>query len=952
MTTSNKKLLLTLGAVIGASSVVAGLTTAYFLSPNIKRISLMNTYTIKSNTNANIWGYKFDLSDTYGSPLNQSVSSILMSGFIRVASEGKMEVAEDGTIKNPSQSYYEFELSDSIVLEFTDNSGNKINVEFNSDDHEIPGTGNGILTTVNKTSNNKNSINSAHFADILSLGTVNVLDPSGKFEPSNIVSDANGNYILTSVNFGFPNKEENENVNYWIDSNGNKTEYEINANDFFYSFMRTNFHDTEYRRNNGSNKALDAYYIKKNNATMRFQEEDRYPNGYLMELFGINLNNLFDKTKTVRHLDVDGKKTQVFSFYSSDPTSANGGFASLISKIITNNLTWSPAPSKFIEEQVSTKEWQMEFIDSYRNAFPEDKKTDEEIIALNIYQYGIYQYGVTRSDVLYSSAYYPDSSESSREIFKYNKHYSNQEWVNLPNKIETFVFEYAGGIESETFNSISLNSLLNGTLSQVDYSLLSDSQKLEVYGKNGEDAKKNGLQTTKKMNKSSLVQRTLVQSNPTATKNVDSYGFNNGYAELVFGSSLTELANGTADTSDSFFFGDGAIFRNLISSSINWHTYIYDSSNGTNEMWLSNTAPDARFSSTIEETPSSYIDEVNTLIYYALDASGNKIRKEITPEQQLKHFNENKTSAKVQLQSPDYNIIKTTMKALLDKNNITGKGFISWEIVYPWTDNNQIKINALQRVVNLINSLDDRLNATLLIPNTHDVMVNRINSNFGVSDFNGWNYDYEGIGTYLDAFMHGKGVTLLPSIPNFSSGNPDSNIQFWQTEFPAFTKFCKALKLSINDEIDKVNASLATPIANISDLYVENWAITEFPLGNSAGGQTQTFKITSNLANNDLDAFFNLAQESVGIPSDKQLKLGTVFAKSILDYQESFTTAAKVVELIKELNFIKGVSINSGNETPLMSSTTPQLIMREYIVPVTSSGITYAIDTRIDKRKI
>ena len=171
---------------------------------------------------------------------------------------------------------------------------------------------------------------------------------------------------------------------------------------------------------------------------------------------------------------------------------------------------------------------------------------------------------------MYASYYIPVSSSGGREVYQYNKYHPDLEWVNnVENGFEkngktyknlnTVILEYAGGIDSSTFNNQTFNAFLSGTVSEMDYSLISDAQKQQLYGNDFNNkevlianSEANGLRATKNINISKLNTRTVWQAFPTDNLQVQEYKFNDVYAKLVYGSSKDELNKGSAIISNTF----------------------------------------------------------------------------------------------------------------------------------------------------------------------------------------------------------------------------------------------------------------------------------------------------------------------------------------------------------------------------------------------------------------
>lgn len=925
-----KKTLIVSGVVLGAASVVAAVTSIYFTSPSIKRISTEGIYINRQNTKLLVPGYRYDTSATYGNASSNTVTVLLTNDLIHLKTEGKLQL-EQNQVKKPSFQSYEFGLADSIVvrLKNIDNPNEEMELVFDNDDAEkadVPASFKSVV--FEKDSENKRSINNKKiFQKLLSIGAMNKKVQLDDMQESDI--DANGKWVINGVGFTIrPNVK-------WVDSNGNETKYNVVAEDFWYSFMRTKLFDKNYRRENGGSKELDSYFITKANATQRFQEKDKYPNEYLYGFFDLDSSKLYKKETAIQKTFKDGR--DMFMFSSFDNVNRTTGFSSVVSKFLANNLQLSAAPSEYIKELAN-------------NESLNKINSNLEISGL-ARQFGIYTYGQTRTQTLYASPYIPKSAFEQREIFEYNKHYSNKKWVNAVEKgelnvngkkvkaLKKIIFEYAGGIDTSTYNTQLLQSYLQGTVSEIKYSDLTTAQRSSIFGSDSspeeiaKTATQNGLQYTKTLNISSLVQRTLIQSNPSHL--AKEYGFNDNYSKLVFGLSHEELKKGTNNTTNSFFINDGFEFRLLIQAAVNWDAYVGQTYSNQRILWLNGTAQDAKFTTVNDgsKAPIDYYEEVNTLDFIDWTSSAHEAQiASVTPEEMREHSKQNIDSNDEQMKSPKFKLIQANMKRILNKyykeNNLNPSEKIKWEVVYPWADQNVVKVTILENVVKVIKSLDSRLEPTVFVPKNSDELIAKINKNTGVSDFHGWGYDYEGIGSYIAAFSSSAhGVSILNSIPIFAKNingssstltEQEQRIKFLQEKYPQFTKLSRYLKEKTDEEM-RVAGLMED---KYKELWVENW------------------DKLSNSINQDPSAYFRKITNNKYDP-------GVNLAKLLRSYEgDSNLTNEEWAALIREFNSIKGVSLDADNSILNPYSADLTLFLREYIIPISKYGIQYFQDYR------
>ena len=958
MQTKNKKILQISSAVLGVSAVLSLGVGLYFSIPASSRITDKNLFVVRSNVKQDTSGYKYDYSNSYGTALTGSTSTLIGSELIHLKTEGRFEIKKDSSGKEviiPSHQSFQFGLANAAVLVFEDKtkSGSQFELVFDSDDVDpnIDVPANNTQTVISRDSSNKKSINNKSiFLKLLEKGALTQKVSSVDNLQTTDISET-GNYVITKL--GFTVNEEAK----WVDSQGKETKYNLDPRDFWYSFMRSKMNDKDFRRSNGGSKELDSYFIDKTSATTRFQENDRFSNEYLFSFFDLDSTKLYEEKDAIQKVNINGKEREMFTFTSLKPNQAINGFLSVFENLLANNLLFIAAPSQYIKELAAN---------DFLNKNLGEKKLEIDKLAR---EFGVYTYGQNRTSTLYASPYIPTSAIENREVYEFNHFYANQKMVDEvegkievkdPNTkkvvrpLEKIIFEYTGGIDTSTFNSQLLSSYLKGNVSQVAYATLTPDQRIKIFGTSGEEqkmleeAEKNGLQYVKSNNLSSLVQRTLVQSNPTnAVNSLDEYTFNDQYAQLVFGMTRQDLKDGNKTTTDAFFVNEGFEFRTLIQASINWDAYIKQVYQHQRVLWLSGAAQNAQFSNSTKNdakpTPIDNYEEVNTLQF--IDKTTNKSNPSlvsVTPEQMKKHTSDNKDDNKKALKSPEFEKIKANIKILLDdfykKNNWKADKKIEWEVVYPYADQQTLIVTIMKDIVDMINSLDNRLNAKLFVPKNAEEMLNKINRNTGVSDFNGWGYDYEGIGSYFAAFSNGTGVTILNAFSIFSdeinqiqNNDEKTRIQFLQTNFPEFAKLSKFIKTKINEELKDLEKLMNKTAGAFQDLYVENW------------------KKVTNAQNQDIDGFFKSK-------TDGKFKISVHLSKLLREYEEykeNGTGQAMKVEnwtkLIKETNSIKGVSTDPDNSIADPNINGLNLYLREYVIPVTKKGVQYFQDYRVEK---
>ena len=887
MTKSSKKnLILWLGISTGLAAIFGTSAGLYFSAGDLKNIADKKEYLVRSSTPLTLGGYHFDTSATYGPAATKTPEGLMTSNLIREKTIGETKFVKNDSgrlvVAQSSKSKYSLELAKEIILTFKDGN-NSVQVIFNSDEAEIDKSisMNDKPEVIQLESSNKKSINHKYFDDLLSTGKAN-LNLNGELE-----SNVEGTYLLNSLGFTV-----HDDVS-WVDHNGNPTKYKLNVRDFYYSYMRTWLFDTKYRRSHGGSETLDQYFIEMTSTTSRFTNEKEYPNDYLLGLFGIDALALRDESKTIQKVDIDGVSTDVFNVTAlSGETSPS--FKSLLDKAFLNSFLLSAAPSQFIDELVSENNDKI-----YPTSLPSGEK-----ISGDANKFGIYIYGQKRTDNLFASSYIPVSAEENRIIFKKNIHFANKEFLNETNTLERIIFEYS---TSPTFNDQLFNNFFEGTVSEMPYNSLTQQQKIKIFGLEGNDkfAIEKGLLQVKQLNKTQLVQRTLLTTDPRKFNDNETgnYFFNESYSKIMYGSTIQELKSGTAKTANSFFNGSGFELRTLLNASINWFTFINNSTKGLKQLWLNHSAPNAVYNSSIETTPFDNLASVNNIGYFNGDT------KVVTTEKEMKQlFLDNSSSIDEQYKNKNFLEIKRLVEELLDREGIVASNPLEWSIVYPHADasSNKIKIDQLDMVVKTIKLLDSkgRLKPTLYVPNNRDEMMQAVNDNKAISDFNGWGYDYEGIGSFLDGISHGKGISLLGAFSLYSN---ITNTKL-RAQSPEFAKLSDRIKEIMNPDLP-------------NNLKVEDWI---------------SF---TNDDNNNIDSKFG------------NFAISTELAKFFLMYQEELTKD-EIPALIVELNIIAGFAMESDISIDDSKSTSLSLVLPEYLYPTTESGILYLSDIRLGDKNV
>lgn len=976
-----------------SATLTAAITTfsiVYFTTGDVPSIVDQKRYSLRQNSKLAINGYFFDLSQTYGGIQNKTTDTLLTGHLIRRETSGETkieqveEIDKDGNkkivskIKEPSYSKLVFEIASSIIIEFYDSDGKYYVKRFDSDavdkskKHKNEAT---VDLSDSVTTLNSNSINSETFKKLIS---------------NKIWNDKS--VWISSINF--TTKKDA----HWVDWRGNKwlnkdgLESNIKPEDFYYSFMRTKLHDYKYRLANGGTAELDEHFVQKTATTVALSSTYVFPNEYLFGFFGADSIKFANKNQTVRKFDslsdefqkLINKETDykesVFSLHATNDSligsDAKGMDAyGVISKMFLDSKLLSPAPSDLIKELAEN---------DALNSTPAGK------IQGKAREFGIYTHGIDREDNLFAGAYVPIEAKDNRIVFALNKNFARKEFVKDKRAIQQFIFEYTTGVDKYTFQDQVFNNFRNKTLSELKFNDLSPAQKRQIWGSDPtKDYIKNGLLFTKEFNKSSLVQQSIPVSAPAACTNSDHYDengkhielsdderkhipytFGENYSKVIYGSSHEELWTGQVGTGSSFYSELGIKLRSYINASINWYTFIQDISAGLKTYWVSHAAPDANYSDTNNLTPYSEKSATNSLGYYD---SVSKSMKWITPKMFENHWRENQSNIVEQIRSPAFNeiqkLIKTTLDEAYKKAGLSNNQKLEWDFWYTQSNQNEIITSKLNFVIeNVIKKLDARLAPKLRIPKDGKELVKGIDYNHAITDFAGWGYDYEGIGSYLDGISRNKGVNIIPMISMFAyPQNENSAEHQWRiSNFPNFKILSDQIvkwfnkemfeKLYQQDEENKKiksGESLLRPQnwqkLNNNQLYVIDEAFRL--VSGTKVVQPISFTIEYSKALRDF-------QDTYSKPDAQSQKLATVsWYKYEVDPSNPTLSNIRQKDenigfknLIRELNILQGPHLEEHSSIIPPESSGMILVQNEYDYPTPLSGVLFMQDIKLPRK--
>ncbi|WGI36832.1 OppA family ABC transporter substrate-binding lipoprotein [Mesomycoplasma lagogenitalium] len=678
------------------------------------------------------------------------------------STDGAKEV--EYAIETPTFQYDALALAEKVILTVNEDKQlengetlTKGTYVFDNDKHEVtPDLTNNVKTIVNLKSNDKRSINSNFFNAVL----------------------ANANKMQIAIKKDIP----------WVKSNGEKSKYNVIPQDFFYGWNRKLLYSASYRYKNGSSKTIDENHIRDLSlgTASIFESSNEVHNDYLFKVFGVDKEKFKNESEFLTKYEGGGDD---LALTFDSVKNLKPSFGDLYSKIIKNSTYFTPVSKQFIDD---------------RNA-ENAKKTNDVNKGLygetgDSLKYGYYWYSMDYdNDALYASPYLPNLISNERKVYIRNPYYSETGWKDKEkNAVLKVTYKYSQYADQVQFNNSMYRNYLEGSLSFLSWDSLTDSQKTELLN----DPSQIHLRISPDKNAvKNDMWKTLIPGAKDAFKDFDDlnggkvspkYYFNDNYAKLMYGKTLDELSKGTAVVGDHPFKGLALAFRTTIDNAWNYYSFTKEITPQL-EPWISILGPDNLIggSDLKGETARQNSAELNKT--FALDSNGNIFyTKDI--EQQNKIYVENLASKEQQFKGPEFKKLQDEMKKILDefyqKENLdASKDKIEFELNWRYTNLPDKDKQALDAVVKTINSLDSRLNVTVM-KDKKDFWAGYAYG-FSYNSTSSWSYDYDGAGTAIDgsAYTRAGGFYLAMSV--FANLKDDDPLV---KSFPEFVKYSKAAK--------------------------------------------------------------------------------------------------------------------------------------------------------------
>ncbi|QDF64759.1 OppA family ABC transporter substrate-binding lipoprotein [Mycoplasma nasistruthionis] len=691
-------------------------------------------------------------------------------GKTKLKASDKWELNENGVpvkvkvenIISPTVLRYKLELADAIILKVPNESGQLVEMVFDSDDaglipaptevvveDKLDENGNPVLdengqvvketnkyfasAEVRRFSSNPKSINSQHFFDVLNKST----ELKFRVRPGH----------------------------FWTDAKGNRTKYPIVAKDFYLGLLRTQMWDTPYRLSHGGSRETDNDVRSMLINPGRFLDpRANYGNKYLFSLFNVSFDDLLKPEKS---LSEDDNYTY-FTIHREDESVPITQFDKVLENV-SSSYEFIPAPSEYIintsKANAETVISQKDLSDAQLKAIKSSIQNAKGLAKLS----GIYWYGLSVDDTLYSGKYIgedfnPDTLTISTVI---NKNYWDTEYVNDLTTIKKFSNKYASApVEPATYSDLSYFSYLSGQKATYPFTTLSKANRDAV----NKDPEGYGIAYIRALSKNTLVNTFFWSILPKEGNSAPYY--NDEYAYTMWGMSAAEsISTSSKNAIREATAGTGGEFRSILTAAIDWNSIAsIQRSPQPVKPWITGLSPDSKINeqNDTETTVPNNLRDNNDLInaVFVVDSeTGQRVNfGELGSLIKPSFTNNVNVSASDVAKSVVYSQLQERMKNLLDrvyaKFNIPSTNKISFDIYYRYLNYPDPVINALDLVIAAWNGLDPRMNVNFVKPTTEQWR----NYWTGTSPFSlaGWGYDYDGIGSGIDGYS--LNAKIIPTL--------------------------------------------------------------------------------------------------------------------------------------------------------------------------------------------
>nr|WP_322958842.1 hypothetical protein [Mycoplasmopsis canis]WQQ12216.1 hypothetical protein RRG48_02410 [Mycoplasmopsis canis] len=720
---------------------------------------------------------------------------------------------------------------------------------------------------------------------------------------------------------------EVDETSFWVNSNGEKTKYNVVAKDFYYGLVRTYLtQDTTARHKNGGNAEIDeqAKKLIPDNSSV-FKKENSYTNKYLFNLYNIDFDKLIDKNEALK--SEDGKNYLVFQRKDANLSS---NFVEFFKNILYGNYEFVPAPSQYIDETNKN-------ISSLRN-FAGVNSSEESTVAPEIAKAtnlakdsGVYWYGLNNNTTLYAGRYYYKgySANDLSEKWLLNKHYKDQEYVNHPGRLQVIENVYKSAVvDADAFKVEDFNSFRAGETSRISFSQLDPNTQAQIR------AKKEvfGLSKSQSKETKSTIGyyfNALVPNYAHNDKDSAQY-VNNAFSKLMWGAELNDVKAGNAhNVLVNATTGAAAEVRNILSAVINWDESAKEA--GSPEAvhaWLTGAAPDLKIKEDANDTTNSpryHADELNEL--FVVDRNTNQrvdLGGSLGTELRQSENNSVGAQSSDKYKSAAFEVLKARFKTIIDEfykqnpnlDSDPNNSKIKFTVISRFINfNAKIKL-ATEKQVNVLNSLyPERFQVEFRKVANRDELLSYYVNNPAATKIVGWSTDYE----LLNGSLDGKSwnFQLLPILANIASD--ESYKAKLESAYPTLVKAAQKLK----EFIKLKNFELSIPLekwGKLSNKYL-------YDFSNYLG----EYKVKEGSS----DTALELVEIDREQDTKQYVSAGELSSQFLLwlnsDSANSFSKD-ELIKLTSETMNIVGVTVNPYLAI-LQNSVSNTLVNPNYIVP-------------------
>ncbi|VEU70555.1 OppA family ABC transporter substrate-binding lipoprotein [Mycoplasmopsis glycophila] len=864
---------------------------------NLSNFARQGVYKWITNATYNLKDFRWDRSWLYGGKeqyLEDGTTATLISfkAIGKAMYDEVVDVNDEGVetksikILNPSGEAMVLEQADAIVI--TTNDG--VEHVYDSDEAELlpaPDVDGKYYseTVVTLLSNNPKSVNSLQFQDDLK----------------------NAKKVSFRVRKGAK----------WVDKNGNETEYNVSAYDYWAGLVRTLLFTGQYRLAHGGKEEIDeAMKGLLYEPGKLLDSKTSYGNSYLFDLYNVNFANLLEKDSAV---STDSEGNTYFNIEKK-----NLSETALFDEILKNiyaNYEFTPMPYEYVSQNQDTPVIETLKPLSGDNAFDKEAYKAQIVNAEGLAkELGFYWYGTTIDNTLFSGKYYgtPYNGNTLIEEIRLNTHYSNKEFLKDKQNVLVFQEQYqSSGVDQDAFIQTAYNTYLSGDNATIGYSSLPKNLKDNV----DQNKEKFGISYVKALNTdvySKLKINTMVPTVPGGN-NAGKYTFDDLASQLLYGHTINDVY-GATDVVEKYSTGISIEFRTILQAAINWEPVANDlTPNRPSSPWLSPLAQDARIKddynddSLAENNLRANAEAVNTLFVVDSETGakvnlGSKIGTEIS-QSENSSLDKNEDD---KYKSSAFDLLSKRMTALLDRlyaqTSTPETTKVNIPYFFRYINPTPPILMTFEKLAKTMNTLDQkgRLNISFTYSQNADGWRAHWGSG-GFEDLTAWGYDYKTIGSGLD------GITTQSKLVNlFAQLSTDSNLASrFGKAFPRLVEAAKAFKAYV-EKIESEGALISIPFADWAALNPTLLADFSHALG--------SYKL-----NDAKDDYVELTEEEQA--RGRHLTISDITSKFWLNYNNSSAVTKKsLLELANELvvyfgfTFDHAMTIGKTNFSPTISN--------------------------------